>query len=65
METYHSPRPPHAIRGSLIEIVEEPGLKASITLGIGALKRKNTHVLDKGNFLSFPERFKTGSYYLN
>lgn len=30
-----------------------------------ALVMKNTQVLDKGNFLSIPERFRMGSYFLN
>lgn len=30
-----------------------------------ALVIKNTQVLDKGNFLSIPERFRMGSYFLN
>lgn len=54
--------PLDAIKGSLIEIIEKPGLKASIIFGISDEKYS---CLRQRNFLSSPERFRSGSYYLN
>lgn len=54
--------PLNAIKGSLIEIIEKPGLKASIIFGIS--DEKHTCFRQR-NFLSSPERCRTGSYYLN
>lgn len=55
------PPRPNAIKGSLIEVVEKPGLKASIISGIS----DETLVSQTRGILSFPGRFRTESCYLN